>query len=218
MKQFLVIGLGRFGSSLACTLSQSGHEVLGVDRREDLVQDIADTITQAVQADATDEQVLRSLGVANFNVAVVAIGENLQASIMCTLLLKEMGVEYVIAKARDHLHGKVLKKIGADRVVFPERDMGVRVAHNLVSTNLLDYIELSEHYSIMEITAPSFVVGKSLAKLQLPNKLGVSIIAIKTGDDQLNVTPGADDVIKEGDILVIAGSNDGLRKMEEADD
>lgn len=215
MKQFLVIGLGRFGASLARTLSQAGNEVLGVDRREDLVQDMSDAITQAVQADATDEQVLRSLGVANFNVAIVAIGENLQASILCTLLLKEMGVEYVISKASDHLHGKVLKKIGADRVVFPERDMGMRVANNLISTNLLDYIELSEHYSIREITAPSFVVGKSLGQLQLPNKLGINVIAIKSGSDEINVTPGAEDVINEGDILVVAGSNSSLKKMEE---
>lgn len=215
MKQFLVIGLGRFGASLARTLSQAGNEVLGVDRREDLVQDMSDVITQAVQADATDEQVLRSLGVANFNVAIVAIGENLQASILCTLLLKEMGVGYVIAKASDHLHGNVLKKIGADRVVFPERDMGMRVANNLISTNLLDYIELSEHYSIREITAPSFVVGKSLGQLQLPNKLGINVIAIKTGSDEINVTPGAEDVINEGDILVVSGSNSSLKKMEE---
>lgn len=215
MKQFLVIGLGRFGASVARTLTEAGHEVLGVDSREELVQAVSGMVTQAVQADATDEQVLRSLGVSNFDVAVVAIGQDIQSSIMCTLLLKEMGLKYVIAKAQNHLHGKVLKKTGADRVVFPERDMGVRVAQNLVSTNLLDYIELSEDYSIMEFTAPAFTVGKTLAQLRLPNKFGINVIAIKTGPREINIAPKADDVINEGDILVLAGENKQLKKMEE---
>lgn len=215
VKQFLIIGLGRFGASMARTLSEAGHEVLGVDSREDLVQDISGVITQAVQADATDEKVLRSLGAANFDIGVVAIGEDIQSSILCTLLLKELGIKYVIAKARNQLHGKVLKKIGADRVVFPERDMGVRVANNLVSTNLLDYIELSDDYSIMEFTAPSFVIGKSLEQLKLPTKFGINVLAIKRGPKDINITPRADDIITEGDILVLAGENKQLKRMEE---
>lgn len=215
MKQFLVIGLGRFGASIARTLSKAGHEVLGVDTSEELVQAVSGVVTQAVQADATDEQVLQSLGVANFDVAVVAIGQDIQSSILCTMLLKEMGVNYVIAKAQNHLHGKVLEKTGADRVVFPERDMGVRVAQNLVSTNLLDYIELSDDYSIMEFTAPAFTVGKTLAQLRLPNRFGINVIAIKTGPEEINIAPQAGDVVNQGDILVVAGENKQLKKLEE---
>jgi len=215
MKQFLVVGLGRFGFSLAQTLTEKGHEVLGVDSREDLVQEASEHITQAVQLDATDEKSLRSLGITNFDVAVVAIGQDIQSSILCTLILKEVGVPYIVAKAQNHLHGKVLQKTGADRVVYPERDMGVRVANNLMSTNLLDYIELSDDFSIMEITAPEFTVGKTLAQLRLPNRFGISIIAIKKGLDDINIAPTADDELNAGDILVVVGKNRQLQRLEE---
>ncbi|MEL5900799.1 TrkA family potassium uptake protein, partial [Clostridium sporogenes] len=137
-KQFVVIGLGRFGTSVAKTLYTLGNDVLAIDSSEDIVQSIADSVTHSVQIDATDENSLRSLGIRNFDVAVITIGSDIQASTMATLLVKEMGVKYIIAKANTEIHAKVLYKIGADRVVFPERDMGVRVAHNLVSTNILD--------------------------------------------------------------------------------
>lgn len=215
MKTFLVIGLGRFGLSLAMALVEKGHEVVGLDSREDLVQMASDCLTQAVQVDATDEKALLSLGVKNFDVAVVAIGQDIQSSILCTLILKEVGVPYIVAKAQNHLHGKVLKKTGADRVVFPERDMGIRVANNLVSTNLLDYIELSDDFSIMEITAPEFTVGRTLADLKLPNKYGINIIAIKKGPDDINIAPRADDEVNEGDILVVVGQNRQLRRLED---
>ena len=141
-KQFVIIGLGRFGSSIAKTLYSLGNDVLAIDKDEDIVQEIADSVTHAVQLDATDENALRSLGIRNFDVAVVTIGDNIQSSIMATLLVKELGVKYIIAKGHSDLHAKVLYKIGADRVVLPEKDMGIRVAHNLVSANILDYIEL----------------------------------------------------------------------------
>jgi trk system potassium uptake protein TrkA len=215
MKQFLIVGLGRFGSSVARTLTEKGHEVLGIDSNEDLVQEAATFTTQSVQMDATDEKSLRALGVKNFDVAVVAIGQDIQSSILCTLILKDIGIKYLVAKAQNHLHGKVLKKTGADRVVFPERDMGVRVAQNLVSTNLLDYIELSDDYSILEVTAPAFTVGKTLASLRLPNRFSISVIAIKKGADNINIAPAAEDIIDEGDILVVVGQNKQLKRLEE---
>jgi len=153
-------------------------------------------------------------GAKNFDVAVVAIGQDIESSILCTLILKDIGIPYVVAKAQSHLHGKVLQKTGADRVVFPERDMGVRVANNLISTNLLDYIELSDDFSIMEMKAPEFTVGKTLAQLRLPNLFGINIIAIKTGEE-INITPGADDTINSGDTLVVVGTNRELTRLEE---
>src|SRR5690554_1149585 len=217
MKQFLVIGLGRFGLSVAQTLVDNGHEVLGVDEEEDLVELAAERITHAVQADATEKRALLSLGAKNFDVAVIGIGQDLEASILCTMIAKEVGIPYVVAKAQNHLHGRVLEKTGADRVVFPERDMGVRVANNLVSTNILDYIELSKDYRIMEIKAPEFTHGKTLSQLKLPNKYGVNIIAIKKGPEDINVAPSAEDIIDHGDILVTVGTNSQLLKLGRTD-
>ena len=166
-KQFVIIGLGRFGSSIAKTLYSLGNDVLAIDKDEDVVQEIADNVTHAVQLDATDENALKSLGIRNFDVAVVTIGDNIQSSIMATLLVKELGVKYIIAKGHSDLHAKVLYKIGADRVVLPEKDMGIRVAHNLVSSNILDYIELSEDYSVMEIQVLDEWSGKTLNELKI---------------------------------------------------
>ncbi|MDO0500612.1 TrkA family potassium uptake protein, partial [Clostridioides difficile] len=162
MKQYIVIGCGRFGSSVASTMHLLGHQVMAIDKNEDSVQSISDKVTHSLIVDVTDEQALRSLGLGNFDVAVVAIGSDIRASIMATLIAKEMGVELIICKAKDELQAKVLYKIGADRVVFPERDMGVRVAHNLVSDNILDHIELDPEYSIVEIVTPNSWVGKTL--------------------------------------------------------
>lgn len=212
--QFLVIGMGRFGLSLAITLKEKGYEVLGIDTREELVQVASESITHALQLDATDKKALLSVGAKNFDVAVVAIGQDIESSILCTLILKEIGIPYVVAKAQSNLHGKVLKKTGADRVVFPEQDMGVRLANNLISTNLLDYIELSPEFSIREIKAPDLMVGKALAELRLPNRFGINIIAIKTADE-INITPGADDTVNAGDTLVVVGTNKELTRLEE---
>ncbi|MFU7514859.1 potassium channel family protein [Clostridium sp. HCS.1] len=212
-KQFIIIGLGRFGSSIAKTLYSLGNDVLAIDRDEDVVQDIADSVTHAVQLDATDENALRSLGIRNFDVAVVTIGDNIQSSIMVTLLVKELGVKYIIAKGQSELHAKVLYKIGADRVILPEKDMGIRVAHNLVSANILDYIELSEDYSIMEIQALNEWSGKTLNELKLRRKYGINVMAIKRGDE-VNLSPAADDIIKENDIIVAIGSAEDLNRLE----
>lgn len=214
MKQFMVIGCGRFGSSIATTLFKLGHEVMVIDMDEEKIQDIADEVTYAVQADVSDENVLMELGISNFDVVIVSIGSNYQASIMATLIAKELGVKKVIAKAHDSLHGKVLTKIGADKIIYPERDMGVRVAHNLVSSNILDFIELSPDYSILEITALEQWVNKSLKELRLPTKFGINVMAIKR-DKDINVSPCADDIILKGDILVVIGNTEDIEKIEQ---
>lgn len=212
-KQFVVIGLGRFGSSIAKTLYSLGHEVLAIDVDEEVVQDISDYVTHAVQADATDEATLKSLGIRNFDIAVITIGSDVQSSVLVTLLVKELGVKYVIAKAQNELHAKVLYKIGADRVVFPERDMGIRVAHNLCSSNILDYIELSADYSIMEVTALDEWKNKSLKELNMRSRYGLNVMAIKRGNE-INIAPSADEVIKHGDVLVAIGGIDDIKNIE----
>ena len=213
MKQFVVIGCGRFGASVATSLYSLGYDVLAIDKDEERIQEISDYVTHAVQADAVDENALRTLGIRNFDVAVVSIASEMQASIMATLITKELGVKTVIAKAQNDLHGKVLTKIGADRVVYPEREMGIRVAHNLVSTNILDYIELAPDYSIVEISTIKEWEGKTLKELKLPTKYGINVMAIKHGKD-INITPYGDDIIRENNILIVIGNNEDLRKLE----
>lgn len=212
-KQYLVVGLGRFGTSVAKTLYNSGNDVLAIDKNEDSVNDISEYVTQAVTVNATDETSLKAMGIGNFDVAIVSIGTDVQSSIMAVLLLKELGVKYIIAKAHDDLHGKVLRKIGADRVVFAERDMGMRVAHNLVSSNILDYIELSPNYGIVETLSPKNWHGKSLNDLDVRAKYGINIIALKRGKD-VNVSPSADEIIGINDILVVVGGTEELEKLE----
>src|SRR6056297_625879 len=165
MKQFVVVGLGRFGASVATTLAENGHDVLAIDRDPEKVQAISGDVTHAVEADATDEEALKTLGVRNFDVAVVSIGDNVSANILCTLILKELNLPFVIVKAPDTLHGKVLTKVGADRVVYPERDMGARIAHNLISSNVLDYIEFAPEYGVVEILASEKMIGRTLGEL-----------------------------------------------------
>lgn len=214
MRSFVVLGMGRFGQSVAKTLYELGYEVLAIDNDEEVIQDMTDYVIHAVIADATDENVLKSLGVRNFDVAVVTIGGDMQSSILVTLILKEMGVKYILAKARSELHAKVLNKVGADRVIFPERDMGTRVAHNLVSSNILDYIELSPDYSIIEVAAPEQWVGKSLVELNVRVKYGINIMAIKNGKE-INISPRADDTIKRDDVVVIIGANADISRLEQ---
>ena len=212
-KQFVVIGLGRFGESLARTVYDLGHDVLVIDMDEEKIEDIADHVTHAVQMDATDENALKKIGLRNFDIAVVSIGGDIQSSVMATLLLKELGVGFIVAKVQSDLHAKVLSKIGANKVIMPERDMGRRVAHNLVSSNILDYIELSSEYSIMEIEALASWTQKSLKELDLRKKYGINVVAIKDGKN-VNVSPGADEIIKEKDIVVALGSQQDLVKLE----
>jgi len=214
MKQFAVIGLGRFGSSVAITLAKMGYDVLAVDTNEEKVNNIMDLVTQAVQIDAMDEQALKALGIRNFDVVIVAIGQDIQSSILVTVMLKEIGVKKVMAKAVTELHGKVLERVGADNVVFPERDMGVRVAHALVSKNILDQINISPDYSIVELIAPQDFAGKALDEAGVRMKHGVTVLAIRRGNDVI-ISPGAKQVIEAGDILVVVGREEKLRDLEE---
>lgn len=213
MKQFAVIGLGRFGSSVAKTLTKMGYEVLGIDVDEDVVNNMADALTSSVKADILDEQALKTLGIKNFDVVVVAIGKEMQASILVTVILKEMGVKEVVAKARTELHGRVLERVGADKVVFPERDMGEKVAKALVSRNIMDQIALSPEYSLVEMAAPAVFVNKTLEKSGARQKYGVSVLAIRRGPEVI-ISPQAGDVVREGDILVVIGRDAQLRKFE----
>lgn len=213
MKQFAVIGLGRFGSSLARTLTRMGYEVLAVDSDEKKVEDMTDAVTHCVKADALDDTVLKSLGIRNFDIVIVAIGHDIQSSILLTVKLKEMGVKKVVAKANTDLHGKVLEKVGADIVVFPERDMGERVAKWLVSNNIIDQINLSPEYSLVELSATRLFIGKSLQELALRKKYGITVLAIRRQDD-LIVSPQAGLVVQEGDILILVGRNSKLKLLE----
>lgn len=215
-KQFAVVGLGRFGTSVAKTLYQMGYEVLAIDSDEARVQDFSDEVTHVVQADTTDEDTLRALGIRNFDVVVVAIGADVQANLLTTLQLKELGVPHIVAKAKNPLHGKMLEKIGADRVVFPERDMGQRVAHNLVSSNVLEYIELSPDYSIVEVAAPQMLVGKDLVETDLRGRYEVNVVAIRRGE-QLLVPPSPTEKIRAKDVLFVVGANRGVQRLEELD-
>ena len=212
-RQFIVIGLGRFGISVAETLYSLGNDVLAVDNDEEVVQSISDKVTHAVQIDATDENSLKALGISNFDCAIISIGANIQASIMATLLVKELGVKYVITKANTAMHAKVLYKIGADRVVYPERDMGIRVAHNLLSSNIFNYIELSPDYSIAEVDIPEPWCNKSLGELNIRAEYGINIMAIKRNND-IDVSPSASSIIKQGDVLIAIGSVKELSKLE----
>lgn len=213
-KQFAVIGLGRFGASVATTLHQLGFEVLAIDSNEERVQKFSEQVTHVVQADTTDENTIKALGIRNFDVVVVAIGEDIQANVLTTLLLKDLGVKHIVAKAKSVLHGKMLEKLGADRVVYPERDMGQRVAHNLISSNVLDYIELSPDLSLVEVNAPKTLIGKTLANANLRMEYGINVVAMKRGKEII-VPPLPTEIMTEIDILVIVGNTAGIQRLEE---
>jgi trk system potassium uptake protein TrkA len=213
--QFVIIGLGRFGSSLGRELVELGVEVLGVDRDEEKVQEMSHILTHTVVADATEEESVRSIGVRNFDCGVVAIGDDIQASILATILLKEFGVKQVVAKAVSDLHGRVLERLGVDRIIYPERDMGIRVAHQLVSPNLLDYIELSPTYTIAELTVPECLTGKSLAQVNPRGKYGCSVVAINKPQG-IVIAPTADDRLEKKDVLVVIGTNEQIEEFQAA--
>jgi len=212
-RQYLVIGAGRFGSSIALKLNELGKEVMVIDRNEDPVHALADHVTHAVQADATDENALKALGVRNFDVAIVAIGSDIQSSIMITLLLKEMGLPEIICKALSEHHAKVLYRIGADRVVLPERDMGIRIANSLVSNNFVDFMELAPDYSIAELMPKDKWLGKTLRELDLRGRYNISLMAVKRGSEIL-IAINPEIMIMKEDILVFIGHNDDLIKVE----
>jgi trk system potassium uptake protein TrkA len=219
-KQFGVIGLGRFGSAMAMTLTELGHDVIGVDGDEARVQQLADVITHALQIDATDEKALRAAGIQDVDVAVVSIGENIESSLLVVMQLRELGIDTIVAKAVTPLHGRILEKLGVSRVIFPEREMAIRIAHSLVMPNVIDYIELSRDFSIVEVPAPDAFVGRTLKQLELRPRLGLTLIAIKRQGDAdggivTNIAPAADEAIRVGDVLALLGSNERLNQLDQ---
>ncbi len=218
-RQFAVIGLGRFGSAMATTLAELGQDVIGIDGDAERVRQLADTITQAVELDATDERALRSIGIQDIDVAVVSIGENIESSLLVVMQLRELAVKTIVAKAVTPLHGKILEKLGVSRVIFPEREMAVRIAHGLVMPNVTDYIELSGDFSIVEVPAPELFIGRTLKQLELRPQYGLTLIAIKrrataTGAETTNISPAADEIIQAGDTLSLLGSNEKLSALD----
>lgn len=213
MKSCIVIGLGRFGSEVARELCRQGCQVLAMDVHSELVSQIANDVTHAVVGDGQDKEVLRALGVREFDCGVIAIGDDLAASVLVTMNLKELGVAQVVCKAYDETHRRVLEKLGADRVVIPEQEQGARLARSLSSRNVLDYIELSEEYGIVEIPAPLSWKGKSLKELNIRAALGLNILAIRRGG-QINVSPGADFVLEQQDVVVVLGDSTALKKVQ----
>ncbi|MEO0072782.1 MAG: TrkA family potassium uptake protein [candidate division WOR-3 bacterium] len=225
-KSFAVIGLGRFGSNIAQALAEKGFEVIVIDSDENEVRELSDTVSGSFVLDATDEKSLKETGIADVDVAIVSVGQRIDDSILITLLLKEMGIKEVIVKAVNDRHGKILQRIGADRVIFPEREVALRLAESFVSPRIVDYIALSTTHSIIEIEVPVKFIGKTLEEIDLRNKYHVSLIAIRrkvpivtekgTPDfkEEFIIAPGADEEFREGDKIVLLGKNDDLEKIE----
>lgn len=216
-RQFAVIGLGRFGASMATTLIGLGQEVIGIDSDEDAVQALADRVPHLLCINASDPKALREAGVGDVDVAVVSIGANIEASLLIVMALKEMGVKSLVAKSTTEVHGRILERLGVDRVIYPEREAAVRMANSLVVPNVIDYISLSRDYSIIEIPAPAIFIGKSLRSIDLRAKHGLTLIAIKRevhGRMETDVSPSADEVILTGDVLALVGSNKSLITLE----
>ncbi|QIW81152.1 potassium uptake protein KtrA [Bacillus tequilensis] len=212
-KQFAVIGLGRFGGSICKELHRMGHEVLAIDINEEKVNAYASYATHAVIANATEENELLSLGIRNFEYVIVAIGANIQASTLTTLLLKELDIPNIWVKAQNYYHHKVLEKIGADRIIHPEKDMGVKIAHSLSDENVLNYIDLSDDYSIVELLATRKLDSKSINDLDVKAKYGCTILAIKHHGD-IRLSPAPEDTIHEQDCLVIMGHKKDIKRFE----
>jgi trk system potassium uptake protein TrkA len=218
-KQFLVIGLGRFGASVAATLTESGHSVVGIDQSETSVQRMSESIADVIKCDATDADILESMGITDYEAVIVCIGEKyIQNSILVTLLLKEKGAKRIIAKAGTRTQGRVLSKVGADTIVYPEKDMGERVARSLVSSNIIDFLEVSPDVSIIEIPAPETIVGKNLIELNLRHKYGVTIISIKTSKNEIMSPPNVNYIFQKDDILTLIGENKLLKKLRFTED
>ena len=213
MKSYVVVGLGRFGSGVARELCRLGCEVLAMDVSNDLVSQLANDVTHAVVGDGQDKEVLRALGAGEFDCAVVAIGDDLAASVLATMNLKELGVPKIICKAHDETHRRVLEKLGADQVLIPEQEQAYRLARSLSSPNVLDYIELSDEYGIIEVPAPIIWNGKTLRELNVRAKLGVNILAIRR-NDSFTVSPDADFAIAQGDVMVVLGDSKALKKVQ----
>ncbi|WP_088006324.1 potassium channel family protein [Indiicoccus explosivorum] len=213
-KQCIIIGLGRFGSSVCLELARLGHDLLIIDQKEERVNALRKYATHSAVVNAMDENALRSLGAGNVEQAVVAIGDDIHASVLCTLLLKELGISKVWVKARDPQHRLILERIGADRVIQPEHDMGIRIAQNLDSEKIIDYIEISKDYSIIEMAATEKADGKSLEQMEVRAKFHCMVLAVKRGEE-VNLAPLPTDIIDKNDMLVVMGHRKDLKRFEE---
>jgi trk system potassium uptake protein TrkA len=211
-RQFVVVGLGRLGISMVATLDSLGHEVLAIDKREDVVQSLADDLPNVhlVAADATDEDAVRGLNVEGFDAAAVMIGENhIEAGILATATLKEVGVPRIVARATGGIHARVLERVGADRVIQPEREIGEQLARTMASPVLLDYVDLGEDEALIEARVPSAWLDKSLSELDLSQKMGLTVLALKPQNGPGSL-PHGDTVLRDGDVLVVGGSRKAL--------
>jgi len=216
-KQAVVIGMGRFGTSLARELFKMGYDVLAVDKEEQVTQDLASHLTYVVRANSTSEAVLRELGVAQFDLAVVTIGKDIQASILTTVLLKSMGIKEVIARANNTLHAQTLERVGADKVLFPEHEEGIRLAHTLFNPDVLEYLEIAPEFGLSKVRPPKSFIGKTLEKVGLGgtrDRYGISVVAIRRGNEPI-LLPAKDEQIKEGDILLVVGKDQLLDNVRE---
>lgn len=212
-RDFAIIGLGRFGGSICEELAMKGMNVLAIDRSEQRINEFKNIATHAIILDATDEDALKEIGIEEVDHVIVAIGDDIQASILTTVILSDLNVKKITVKAMNDYHEKILRKIGADQIVHPERDMGKRLAHSLISNNILDYLELSDHHSIVEIRASHKMIGKNLIELDVRKKYGCNVVGIKRKND-MNVSPRASETITAEDILIIIGSNTDIDKLE----
>ena len=213
-KSYAVIGLGQFGMTVALTLAEANCDVLAIDDKDDNVQDIAEKVSYAVKADVRDPGILESLGVQNVDVAVIAVAENMEASITATMQVKELGVPFVMAKAMNSLHGRILEKIGADKVIYPEHSMGVRVARNLLSSGFVDMFELSSEFSMAEFRIPKEWIGRTLRELKIREKYNINLIAVKQGEN-VNVNFGPEESLPSDCTLIAVGKNCDLNRASE---
>ncbi len=211
-KQFVVVGLGRFGQAIVETLCEANCEVLAIDVDGSIVREVSNIATHVIQVDATDESAMSTLGLSNFDIGIVAIGTDFEATIMATMIVKELGVSYVIAKAQDSRQEKILKSVGADRVVLPEMEMGIKLATTLTTTNVIEFINLSKQYGIAEIAPIEEWFGKTLQKANIRATYGINIVAIKRAN-KIIVTLQADDIIESDDILVVIGENADITRV-----
>lgn len=211
-KQFAVLGLGSFGRNVALTLERLGSDVIAVDKSYEKIQEISDSVTYAMRADLADPDALKSLGARNLDAAVVATSESLEVSIMATIIAKEIGIPHVLAKAKDELQGTILKKVGADAIIYPERDMGIRVAKGMMSSAFTDWIELSSEYSLAEIIIPDSWIGQSLAQLKVREKYGVNVVGI-IKEEEVKVTLNPSAPLPAGCVLILIGANNALEKF-----
>lgn len=214
MESFVVIGSGRFGSSVARTIYGLGREVMVVDKDEDRIREISPHVSYAIQADILEDGVVEELGLSNFDAAIIAIGTEIEASVMATLVAKEKGIGFVLAKAQSPVHGRLLEKIGADRVVYPEKAMGQRVGHGLASSLALDFVELTPRHSLLEITVIKSWEGKKIENLDIEGRYKLSIVALRRGDD-LKIIPSSKETLNKNDSLIIIGETQEIKRLED---